>query len=285
MAALGQCCSGMAPTPGSMPSAAWDLTSAWYTSTMSPGTSTLAFSLLSHLGILGTAAPTEGGLRFLETHCGDALAASMVLPAPGVASYTACDFSEQMLRCAQENLGDKALFKQADSTALPFETGSFDRYMSNMGGCCVSDLDAKLREAYRVLAPGGIAAMSMRLEAGDGDSAFALINETLKPLGYPAAAQDREGLQLGKDLAALKAKLRSVGFKGEVAWRTWVVLPLHDEFAFSSFATSFPPVQKWFSGLDEATRAEATEALRAAGKAVLETGAIQVAVAAVVAKK
>ena len=74
-------------------------------------------------------------------------AASGLLPCSSVGAYTAADFSDGMLSVARANLGDRATIVHADATALPFEDGSFDRYVSNLGVCCTSDLTAKLNEA------------------------------------------------------------------------------------------------------------------------------------------
>mmetsp|Transcript_119382 Transcript_119382/g.234566 ORF Transcript_119382/g.234566 Transcript_119382/m.234566 type:complete len:286 (+) Transcript_119382:83-940(+) len=276
-----ECCGAPATPAGGPGAAGWDTMASWYTSNISPATASLAFNLLSHLGAFAAAGE---GLKFLETHCGDAKAASTALPLPGVASYTACDFSAGMLAVGQAGLGDKATTVCAESTALPFEAESFDRYMSNMGCCCVSDLDAKLREAYRVLRPGGVAAMSMRIEGGENDTAFQTIGEALNPFGFPPPPQ-REGLLLGKDLPALKAKWESFGFKNPIAWRTWVVLPIHDEDAFMNFATGQPPVQKFLGTLDDAKRQEALKVLREKAGETLSKGAFQISVAAVVVRK
>lgn len=40
------------------------------------------------------------------------------------------------------------------ATQLPFEDGSFDRYLSNLGLCCTPDLTAKLSEVWR--SPGAV---------------------------------------------------------------------------------------------------------------------------------
>lgn len=259
----------------------------WYTGTMSPATASLAFSLLGHLKIMhagdsGTT-PKPAGLDVLETHCADAFAAGCVLPNSSVASYTACDFSEAMVGAAKERLRDRAVVLHADSTKLPFQDASFDRYMSNMGCCCVTDLDSKLREARRVLRPEGVAAMSMRIEGGAGDSSFALVAETLMPFGYPPGP-DREGLLLGKDLQKVRKKLLDAGFKSAVAWTTWVTLPIHDAPSFVEFALGQPLVRRFLDSLDDSERMAAHSALRDAGAKALEQGAIQVATAAVVAQ-
>jgi SAM-dependent methyltransferase len=188
-----------------------------------------------------------------------------------------------MLEVAALNLGERATVVHADATQLPFADASFDRYLSNLGMCCTANLTAKLTEARRVLAPGGAAAMSTRIEGGEGDTAFCLVQSCLAPFGGPPPP-DREGLRIGKDLGALKARLQGVGFAGKVvAWHTWAPLPVHDADAFVTFATAQPPTRKLLDGLAPDVRAAALEALRAGGAAALDRGAIQVAMAVVVA--
>jgi len=249
----------------------------WYTANMSPYTAELATALLRRLGLQQSAA-SDQQLRVLETHCGDALAASGILPLPCVASYTACDFSDGMLACAQEHLKGKGTCVIGDSTSLPFENDSFDRYMSNLGCCCTPDLSAKLAEARRVLKPGGMVAMSMRIGELEGDTSFPLTARTLKPFGYPPQP-DREGLKIGLDLEALRAKLRSVGFSDVNAWRSWVTVPLQTVDDYLQWNLGQPPVRKFLDGLTDEQRVEALAALHQASAKPLADGAVQVAVA------
>lgn len=281
---VGQCCGVAAPPPGAIDSSGWDNQKDWYVSNMSPATSTLARSLLVHLGLVAPAADgTASGLDVLETHCGDACAAATLLPAPGlVASYTACDFSEQMVEAAKARLGTQAHVQQADSTALPFPDAAFDRYMSNLGCCCVADIDAKLKEARRVLRPGGVCAMSIRVEEGPGDTSFGLISQTLLPFGFPLGPT-REGAHIGKDLPKLRKKLLDAGFARVLAWNTHVTFPLHDVTSLMAFVRAQPPVAKFLNGLQPSQQEEAIKALEVAGSRALEHGAIQMAVAVVVA--
>lgn len=261
--------------------AAWDGMSGWYKMHMSAGTSSVAISLYGHLGMLTPGART---LRVLETHCGDAFAASNVLPLPAVASYTATDFSESMLSAARANLGELATCVVSESTSLPFADASFDRYLSNLGICCTSDVDAKLSEAHRVLAPGGVAAMSTRIDGDEGDTSFELMRKTLASFGM-LPPPDREGPRLGRDLAALRARVTAAGFSGAVAWRTYATLPIHDAAGFTEWVITQPGAHKFLSSLDAATKEEAVRALDLAGTDALSKGAIQIAVAVVVAKR
>lgn len=275
-----KCCGApAAPAGAKSKSAGWDSMASFYQHWMSPGTASIACSLFGHAGLL---TPGSEPLRVLETHCGDARAATGLLPSPSVASYTVSDFSEGMLTAARNNLGDKASVVNADATQLPFEDGSFDRYISNLGLCCTPNLTAYLEEARRVLAPGGMAVISARIEGGDGDSSFKLVQQALSPFGLPAGPE-REGLRLGKDLPALRSRLEGAGFSRAVAWRTWATLPIHDVESFMLFATGQPPIQKFLGSLDQASHTAALEALRGAAGEALHNGAIQVAAAVVVA--
>ncbi|CAK0899762.1 unnamed protein product [Prorocentrum cordatum] len=283
---VGQCCGVPgAAAGGPPPVAAWDAQRDWYVKHMSPATALLAHSLFIHLGLFDRQRHdgSDSKLKVLETHCGNGLAASRILPFAAVASYTACDFSPAMLAAAADCLSGKAEVMLADSTSLPFASGTFDRYMSNLGCCCVTDLDAKLQEARRVLAPGGVAAMSMRIADFPGDTAFHLVAETLRPFGMPPGPQ-REGLVLGRDIPKLKAKLLHAGFKEVTAWRSWVTVPLGaDANSFQSWATSTAPVAKFLAGLTQDNRADCMQALERAGEEPNQAGAVFVAVAVVVA--
>eukprot|EP00929_Paragymnodinium_shiwhaense_P075594 TRINITY_DN38668_c0_g1_i1.p1 TRINITY_DN38668_c0_g1~~TRINITY_DN38668_c0_g1_i1.p1 ORF type:complete len:285 (-),score=47.77 TRINITY_DN38668_c0_g1_i1:103-957(-) len=277
---VGACCGAPAPPPGGPGSAMWDKMAPWYTKHTSPGSAALTFSLFGHLGLLGDGAEK---LHVVETHCADARAASFLLKSTPTASYTACDFSEGMLEAAKGRLGDLATICHADSMSMPFPDATFDRYVSNLGGCCVADINAKLSEARRIVKPGGQIAMSLRIEGGEGDTAFKPLSDALAPYGQPPPP-DREGLHLGKDLDKLRAKWQAAGFTEVVAWNTWITLPVHNIDEWMEFATG-PMAMKVLSALEEeGRRAEAREALRKAGEEVLAKGAVQIAAVAVVAR-
>eukprot|EP00930_Biecheleria_cincta_P034494 TRINITY_DN2383_c0_g1_i1.p1 TRINITY_DN2383_c0_g1~~TRINITY_DN2383_c0_g1_i1.p1 ORF type:complete len:296 (-),score=60.13 TRINITY_DN2383_c0_g1_i1:207-1094(-) len=286
----GHCCGVPGAAAGGPPPAAmWDKMKDWYISNMSPSTAHLANTLFSHLGLVGDVSDGDPRLKVLETHCGDARAAGALLPHRRIVSYTACDFSPEMLAAAASRLEGKAETILAESTALPFEAGSFDRYMSNLGGCCVSDLDAKLSEARRVLVSGGLIAMSFRTADVPGDTAFSLADATLKPFGMPPGP-DREGIHIGRDLPRLRAKIEQFGFKDVKAWRTWITIPLasnRDETdgaqSYVNWSTSQGPVSKFLAALGEDKRAEAMAALKAAAAEPVQQGAVQGAVTVVTA--
>ena len=79
--------------------------------------------------------------------------------APG-ATATVCDMTEGMLvagrqRAEAANMAHALDWVAGDAMALPFEGGTFDAYTISFGIRNVTRIDAALREAYRVLRPGG----------------------------------------------------------------------------------------------------------------------------------
>jgi len=79
--------------------------------------------------------------------------------APGAESVV-CDMTEGMLvagrqRAEAANMADRLEWVVGDAMALPFESGTFDAYTISFGIRNVTRISDALREAYRVLRPGG----------------------------------------------------------------------------------------------------------------------------------
>lgn len=104
--------------------------------------------------------PLREGEAALDVGCGggvDTMVAAMMAGPTGRA--VGIDSTPEMLERAERNLARSGLtnvtFQQASGEALPFPDGSFDVVISNGVFNLIPDKQKALREALRVLKPGG----------------------------------------------------------------------------------------------------------------------------------
>lgn len=98
------------------------------------------------------------GMRVLETACGTGIVTERLLVRlAGRGSLVASDLNAPMLAYVAAKLsGAEGLaWKEADATHLPFEDRSFDSVVCQFGLMFFPDKLAGVREAFRVLKPGG----------------------------------------------------------------------------------------------------------------------------------
>ena len=100
------------------------------------------------------------GQRLLDVAGGTGDIAFRFLDRATGATATVCDMTEGMLvagrqRAEAANMAHALDWVAGDAMALPFEGGTFDAYTISFGIRNVTRIDAALREAYRVLRPGG----------------------------------------------------------------------------------------------------------------------------------
>jgi demethylmenaquinone methyltransferase/2-methoxy-6-polyprenyl-1,4-benzoquinol methylase len=158
------------------------------------------------------------------------------------ADVTICDINPAMLEVGRDRAADRGLlhgltWTTGDAESLPFPDRSFDCYTIAFGLRNVTDIDKALREAHRVLKPGGryFCLEFSKVTSAPVARAYDAYSERALPLLGRLVAQDAESYRYlhesirrfpsQRDLAR---RMREAGFE-RVAWRnmTLGVVALH----------------------------------------------------------
>ena len=187
------------------------------------------------------------GEAFLDVAGGTGDIAFRIVQRVGLGSgggghVTICDINPAMLEVGRDRAVDRGLLKgltwtTGDAESLPFPDRSFDAYTIAFGLRNVTDIDKALREAFRVLRPGGrfLCLEFSKVTSAPIGRVYDAYSERALPLLGRVIARDAESYRYlhesirrfpsQRDLAR---RMREAGFE-RVSWRnmTLGVVALH----------------------------------------------------------
>jgi demethylmenaquinone methyltransferase/2-methoxy-6-polyprenyl-1,4-benzoquinol methylase len=183
------------------------------------------------------------GERFLDVAGGTGDIAFRIVGRLGDdADVTVCDINPAMLGVGRDRAIDRGLLRglawtTGDAEALPFPDRSFDAYTIAFGLRNVTDIDKALREAHRVLRPGGrfYCLEFSKVTSAPVGKLYDAYSQRALPLLGRMVAQDaesyrylHESIRRFPPQRELAQRLRDVGFE-RVGWRnmTLGVVALH----------------------------------------------------------
>jgi SAM-dependent methyltransferase len=190
-------------------------------------TATFAQATAGFVGDLLDAGRVGAGRRVLDLACGPGLLAAAA--AERGALPVGLDFSSAMIAPARaDHPGIR--FEEGDAEALPFAAGSFDAVLSNFGVHHFPEPVKALREAYRVLGPGGRLAFTTWAAPAE-NIAWQLLFDAIAAHGDRSAANTPPPGGGLRDPADVLGLLDAAGFTGTEAramHSTWLVSDASD---------------------------------------------------------
>ncbi len=107
-------------------------------------------------------AGTSPGERVLDVGCGTGNLSFALATRAGIKAIEAIDHDEQFVAAlTQRNTDPRIHARQGDASALPFQSGEFDRALSLLVLHFVPDAEQAISEMRRVVRPGGVIAATV----------------------------------------------------------------------------------------------------------------------------
>lgn len=196
----------------------WNELASCFTEKIEPTTVELSKSVFPFLEL-------ETAKAVLEIGCGGGAASeAMYDRLPSDSTLTASDVSFEMMGIARERLNDEIMTFLADAQDLPFEDAEYDRILANLNLMLVPDPTAAVREAYRVLRPGGIIVYTV-WGRPEFSPLMTVLPDCANALGLQLPRPPRSNFHLG-GADTLMQMLRSQGFEHIRQWYQPMVAPI-----------------------------------------------------------
>ncbi len=174
-----------------------------------------------HADDLAGRLPVSPGTRVLEVACGTGIVTErLVRRLGGHGTLVATDLNEAMIAHAKARIPPSPglEWRQADGTSLPLPDGSFDAVVCQFGLMFFPDKAAGVREAYRVLRPGGTYLFNV-WDAIARSPVARIAHETIGSF-FPGDPPPFYTVPYGlHDAAAVRRLLEAAGF-GEIRWES-----------------------------------------------------------------
>jgi len=157
-----------------------------------------------------------------------------------------------MLELAQlKNKDNSIKFTIGSAQQLPFEDHKFDRYIANYVLHLVPSAPIMLKEAKRVLKPGGIAVFSV-WGRKEYCPQFTIVNEGWKKSGVkdPIPPNIRSSFYLC-DIDSTKQLLLDAGFNKVFTWHSYIASEITTGDEFANKSTQGPAMDDKFSKLNK----------------------------------
>jgi ubiquinone/menaquinone biosynthesis C-methylase UbiE len=184
---------------------------------------------------------------------------------PATARILANDISARLVEIARAKEIDSVEVVEAVNEALPYADGVADRYVSSMSLHLVEFPEKMLAEAFRVLKPGSIAAISI---FGDR-SQCSITNIALQLIEKYASEQFRSPFHLS-DLSTFKEIITSAGFRLVITFEEMCYLPALELVQLEAHLLRHTLVEGMYGGLEEGKKEAFRADLRALVHAEIE---------------
>ncbi len=221
-----------------------------------------AITALWAADLVERAAPRRGE-RVLDVACGTGVVARLAAQRIGTGRVVGLDINSGMLEVARSLpriAGPPIEWQEGSVLGMPFPDAAFDLVLCQLGLQFFPDRPAALREAWRVLAPGGRLALSVFSAIEHTPAANALANALDHRLG-PGASKTKRTEHALADTAELRALVTGAGFRDVMIRTTTQKIRFPSPREYVRLQLAATPMAGLVSGMESGQREALVEAI------------------------